>query len=130
MLWGNCNAKAGDLVRVAEVTDLLAFGRYGQRCDSDIQRAVRNPVQVPSLFFIANGGTSLVPTISVRLDRVCPCAFVLMPLRSSTHIMTKVSLFKKSIFSLSKINVCNNFNYTAKVELSEWNIKQLNGNYQ
>ena len=42
---GNCNTKAGDLVGVAEVTDLFVFGRNGQRCDSDIQRAVRNPVQ-------------------------------------------------------------------------------------
>ena len=34
------------------------------------------PVQAPSLFFIANGGTSFVPTISVRPDRVCPSAAV------------------------------------------------------
>jgi hypothetical protein len=82
---GNCNTKAGDVVGVAEVTDLFAFGRYGQRCDSDIQRAVRNPVQVPSLFFIANGGTSLVPTISVRLGVVCPCASMEMPARIITN---------------------------------------------
>ena len=61
---------AGDVVGVAEVTDLFAFGRYGQRCDSDIQRAVRNPVQqtlkVPLLKFerqVQRGG-NLPPEIN------------------------------------------------------------------
>ena len=112
---GNCNTKAGDLVGVAEVTDLFVFGRNGQRCDSNIQRAVRNPVQqtlkVPLLKFewqVQRGGNlppeinadprpgaltilhckwgpSLVPTISVRLGMICPCASMEMPARIITN---------------------------------------------
>jgi hypothetical protein len=89
---------------VAEVTDLLAPSGNGYRRHSDIQRAVRNPVQqapeipLPKferqvqlagnlppeldadprpgafLIFIANGGTSLVPTTNARPAWVCPCA--------------------------------------------------------